>query len=163
MPLLIILPAQGMTPDHQYNTATVIDSFSTLKLDEAILPDSESLSKHTDHIPRVGTPTSAQSGRRGPSLPVSPSQGLPTRSPTQDHIYPGPSYDDLASYEGNDHHPNNVQYGAQTAHQYWNDSAAYPPISYNATDPASHYHQSPHSQTYPQQREYPKEMLIRHF
>ena len=103
---------------------------------------------------------STQSGHRGPSLPVSPSQGLPTRSPPpQDHIYPNPPYDDVATYGDHGPHPNNDQFGAQAAHQYWNEPTAYSSISYNAPD-SFHYHQPPHSQAYFQQCERPKESLI---
>ena len=152
------------TPVHPHDPTTVIDSFSTLKLDEAIPPEPDSLPKYTDPIPRVGTSMSTQSGRRGPSLPVSPSQGLPTRSPPpQDSVYSNPPYDDSASYHsGYDPHPSDDLFGAHTVHPYWNDPMPYP-ASHNATDSSSQYHQPPHSQAYFQQRECLNETLVHPF
>lgn len=150
--------AQGTAPAHQYDPTIVIDSFSTLKLDDAIPPESDGPPQYTDHTLRVETTTSTQSGRRGPSLPLSPSQGLPARSPPpQDSGYL--PYDDSASYHsGYDSLPNDDQFGSQTTHQYWNDSVAYPSNSYGTTDPPSQYRQPPHSQAYFQQRECLKEL-----
>lgn len=152
--LLIVQTVQGTTPPHQYDPTTVIDSFSTLKLDDAILPESDGPPQYTDHTPRVGVSTSTQSGRRGPSLPFSPSQGLPARSPPpQDSVYPNPPHDDSVSYHsGQDTLPNDEQIGSRATHQYWNDSVAYSSDSYGSSDPASQYHQPPHSQAYFQQR-----------
>ncbi|KAF9792313.1 HCP-like protein [Thelephora terrestris] len=118
--------------------------------------DSESLFQYTDPILHPGTPVSTQSARRGPSLPVSPSQGLPTRSPPpQDPTYPSPPYDDFASYySSHESHLSDDQLGVHTAHSYWNDSMAYSSALNNATDPSLQYHQPPHSQVYLQQSQY---------
>lgn len=157
-------PARGTTPVPQYDPATVIDTFSALRLDEAIPPDPASMPQHTDPIPHAGTSVPTQLGRRGPSLPVSPNQGLTTRSPPpQDLAYPNPPYDDFISYRsGRESQPNGDQFGAHTAHPYWNDSAVDPSASHNAIEPSSQYHQSPPSQAYFQQREYPKDAPINH-
>jgi len=162
--LLIVTTARVTTPVHQHDPTAVID-FSTLRLDETIPPESESLPRYTDPIPRTGTSMSIQSGRRGPPLPVSPNQGLPSRSPPpQDSVYSNPAYDDSASYHsGYETRSNGDQSGAHAAHPYWNDPVAYPSASYNATDPPSQYHQPPHSQAYFQQREYLKEILVHCF
>lgn len=163
--LLIIRTVQGTTPVHQYDPTAVIDSFSTLKLDEAIPPESDSPPQYTDPAPRAGTSMLTQPGRRGPSLPLSPSQGLPGRSPPpQDPIYLNPPYDDTASYHsGYESLPNGDQSGVHVTHQHWNESTAYPSASYGVTDHPSQYHQPPHSQAYLQQRKHPKEILVRPF
>ncbi|KAF9653014.1 HCP-like protein [Thelephora ganbajun] len=150
------LPPRRTTPVHQYDPTAVIDSFSTLKLDGVIPPEPESLSKYTDPTLRVGTSMSTQSDHRGPSLPVSPSQGIPSRSPpSQDSVYPNPPYDDSVSYHsGYESRTNDDQFGAHAAHQYWNDPVAYTSASYSPTDPPSQYHQSLHSQAYFQPPEY---------
>jgi len=160
--LLIVQTVQGTTPAHQYDPTTVIDSFSTLQLDDAILPESDGPPQYTDHTPRVEASMSAQSGRRGPSLPFSPSQGLPARSPPpQDSVYPNPPYDDSASYHsGHESLPNDDQIGSHATHQYWNDSVAYSSDSYGTTDPPSQYHQPPHPQAYFQRRECLKELVV---
>ena len=160
--LLIVLAVQGTSPFHQHDPTAVIDSFSTLKLDEAIPQESESPPKYTDPIPRAGTSMAIQSGRRGPSLPVSPSQGLPTRSPPpQDSVYPNPPYDDSSSFHsGYESRPNDDQFGAHATHPYWNDPVAYSSASHSVTDPPSQYNHPPHSQAYFQQRECLKEILI---
>ena len=159
--LLILTTAQVTTTAHQHDPTTVID-FSTLRLDDAIPPESEGLPNYIDPIPRAGTSMSTQSGRRGPSLPVSPNQGLPTRSPPpQDSVYPNPPYDDSASYHsGYEIRPNDDQFGTHAAHPYWNDPVAHPSASYNVTDSPSQYYQPPNSQAYFQQREYLKEIPV---
>ena len=148
--LLIITIVQATTPIRQYDPTTISDSFSSLKLDEAIVPEFDSPSKHTAEMTM-----STQSSRRGPPLPVSPSQGLPVRSPPpQDSLYPSPPYDDSASYHnGYEPHLNDDQLGPHAARPYWNDPVAYPSGSYSAIDSSSQHHHSPHSQAYFQQCE----------
>lgn len=161
---MVTAALQVTTPVYQHDPTTVID-FSTLRLDEAIPPEPEGQPRYMDPIPHAGTSMSTQSGRRGPSLPVSPNQGLPTRSPPpQDSAYPNPPYDDSTTYHsGYESLLNDDQSGTHAVHQYWNDTVAYPSASHSATDSPSQYHQPPHPQVYFQQCEYRKEILIHLF